>query len=86
MFTIKYIAVDNKVDQSCCLCYIKRRKKTNESMRILFEFQNLLYQLETKSPCAVSHANNRRKEFLMSEQELSIQFEASRISWSRWDE
>ena len=84
--TEELITVVNEVDQPCCLCYIKRRKKINESTRILSEFQNLLYQLETKSPHAVSRANNRRKELLMSEQKLNIQFEASRIRWSRRDE
>ena len=28
-----------KFDESCCLCYIKRKKKTNETMRILISFK-----------------------------------------------
>ena len=28
-----------KVDESCCLCYIKRKKKTNKSTRILISFK-----------------------------------------------
>ena len=35
-----------------------------------------------KTPCTVSRTN-KWKELLMSEQELNIQFEASRISWAR---
>ena len=28
-----------KVGESCCLCYIKRKKKTNETTRILISFK-----------------------------------------------
>ena len=68
-----------KVDESCCLCYIKRKKKQRDDGNIV-KFQILLYQLETKSPCVVSCANNRRKkdadvragiELRKTEQELS---------------
>ena len=71
-FVIRHIVV--------CRVTLRRKETTGMWTRILMSFNSF-----NDSPCTVS-GTNRRKQLRMLEQELSIQPEVSRSSWSRRNE